>query len=126
MENLFSNQGEPQAGQDDDPADFYSERKIQARLHLVQSHGDWIPSELSLRPSGDKFSLKCRRYDNIDNLTGPAKTFHDRAAELAGLSTEELLLAVLKLERRVIKWMDMSKKDRAEAADLNETSGGEI
>lgn len=51
-----------------------------------------------------------RRYETVEDLSGAAKVFYDRAAWLSGLSTAGLVRAVFKLEQLLMYWTDHMMK----------------
>lgn len=101
-----------ETGDDDD-----DDSKIEARLLKVQEQATWVqPQPIdgdNIRRPG---SLH-QRYETVDDLSGPAKAFHERAAKLSGLPTVNLLRAVFKLEQLLIYWTDHLKKGAAEQLD---------
>ena len=50
-----------------------------------------------------------RRYQTAEDLSGPARVFHERAAECSGISVEELLRAVFRLEQKLQYFQHIEK-----------------
>ena len=56
-----------------------------------------------------------KRYRKVEDLTPHAKAFHETAAEMLGIRLETLVLAVVQVERKLVKWRDAKvKADQAE------------
>lgn len=107
----------PADGEDDD----VDENKIEARLLEIQGAMTWV-KPLPLADGDDGNNIRRpgslhQRYETLDDLSGPAQGFHDRAAKLSGLSTADLLRAVFRLEQLLIYWTDHVKNGSVEEID---------
>lgn len=94
---------------------------IEARIH--QARGCLTPVEPQPLADGEGMRDFLRRPENlhqrfqaVDELSGPAKTLHEKAAEYSGLSVKQLVEAVFRLEQKVLYWQDVDKK-RKETED---------
>ncbi|KAB5572354.1 putative ribosomal protein [Coniochaeta sp. 2T2.1] len=89
------------------------EADIEARIHEVRKHVYWA----DLQPDVDgessqviKRGKQNRRYQDAEDFSGPAKVFHERAAEYSGLSVQKLLNAVYRLEQKLWYWQQVEKQ----------------
>jgi len=86
------------------------EGDIEARIEEVRKHISWVQLD-----DGDddaaitKPARHHQRYQTIEDLSGPARVFHERAAECSGLSVEELLRAVFRLEQKLQYFQQVEK-----------------
>lgn len=87
------------------------EADVEARIDELRKHIVWAP------PGSDdeddratRASTRHRRYATCDDLSGPAKVFHEKAAEYSGLSVEKLLKTVLRLEQKLLYWQQVERK----------------
>jgi RNA polymerase I-specific transcription initiation factor RRN7 len=62
-----------------------------------------------------------QRYQTVDDLSGPARVFHERVAQSSGLSEEELVKGVFRLEQKLLYWQQVVK-DGADI-DMDEMEG---
>lgn len=92
-----------------------NEATIQERIEQVRSHSEWnqhvsLPDGLGeedgiVRPGG-----LYQRYERAEDLAGPARLFHEMAAEYSGLSVDNLVHAVYRLEQKIIYWQRAEKQ----------------
>ena len=84
--------------------------QLQTVQGRVQSRGLSNPSSSGGNPpTGSHY----RRFRSADELAGVGKVFFERAAGLAGLSVEEMVQAVLAVERKVQKVEEKLRKNAA-------------
>lgn len=96
-------------GADDDKA------AVQARIQQIREHVEWnqhipLPDGVGeedgvVRPGG-----QYERYEKAGDLSGPAKLFHEMAAEDSGMSVERLVHAVYRLEQKIMYWQRADKQ----------------
>lgn len=105
-------------GSDDDDASGKNEsRLLEAKREIPWKQWLSTDGERNLHSAGRRPGSLHHRFEKIDDLSGPAKAFHDKVAELSGLPMEELVRAVFKLEQLLIYWTDHSTKGTAEPLD---------
>lgn len=60
-------------------------------------------------------------YRRVADLDGVARDFHERAAELAAVGLDTLLMAVYRVERRLLVWR--ARRNRENEMDIDEMEG---
>jgi RNA polymerase I-specific transcription initiation factor RRN7 len=104
----------PTRGKDGE-GDDEEKAAVEARIQQIREHVEWnqhisLPDGLGeedgvVRPGG-----QYERYEKADDLSGPAKLFHEMAAEYSGLSVEKLVHAIYRLEQKIMYWQRADKQ----------------
>lgn len=90
-------------------------RKVQNRLKLrpaISKEGEGKSKE-PLRRLGNFY----KRYRKVEDLSLQAKTFHEAAASLLGVSLATLFMAVRQMERKLQVWRAKRLKERQEESE---------
>ncbi|OIW32142.1 hypothetical protein CONLIGDRAFT_571387 [Coniochaeta ligniaria NRRL 30616] len=90
------------------------EAEIETRIEEVREHISWARLRGSIDRGDDddgviKPGKRHWRYQSVEDLNGPAKVFHEKAAEYSGLSLDQLLQAVFRLEQKLLYWQQVEK-----------------
>ena len=96
-------------------------RKVQNGLQLrppISKEGEGKSKE-PLRRLGSLYM----RYRKIEDLPPQAKTFHEAAASLVGVSLATLVIAVLQMERKLQVWRAKSLKERQGESEDDQSDG---
>ena len=91
------------------------ENKETQRRHLHEEAITFIQSKTSIPDetfSTGKNYLHYRHLSDLGDDDSPARIFHERLAEYAGLDLGDLLKAVYTMERRLMKWWVKERKRR--------------
>lgn len=63
-----------------------------------------------------------KRYRRVEDLPNHAKEFHEATAKVAGLSLPTLILAVFRMERKLLNWREEQLKKEAEESETDESA----
>lgn len=88
----------------------------------LRSLGDALPPDSpvqgdSQEPEARELGSFYRRYRSVDELSGPAKVFFDKAAGLAGVSVDSMVQAVFVVERKLQKQEEAFRKGHGSKGD---------
>lgn len=117
------------AAMDEFDADTKVERNLlDEKLRNVQHQLKLRPAISKEREGKSKEPLRrlgnfYKRYRKIEDLPRQAKTFHEAAASLVGVSLATLFMAVLQMERKLQIWRAKRLKERQGESDDNESLG---
>ncbi len=80
-------------------------KKVQGAMRAVSPRADSAGTEPLKRLGSDYCA-----YREVDDLEGHTKRFYEVAAEVAGLSIQDLVRAVYSLEQMLITWQRKEKR----------------
>ncbi|KAK3688137.1 hypothetical protein B0T22DRAFT_146131 [Podospora appendiculata] len=97
------------------------EEEVEARMLRVQKAMSCVQPRPEV-PGEDEDEVKrlgysLLRYKTVEQLSGPAKRFHEKAAEIAGLSLGDLVSAVYSLEHLLSEW---ERRENRRLRDLHD------
>lgn len=90
-----------------------SQEEIEARMKRVQNamaSVNPVPDFEGMADGVKRMGADYRRYKHIGELEGPVKRFYEVAAEVAGLSIQDLVKAVYALEEKLHVWQRREKR----------------
>ncbi|KAG7142434.1 RNA polymerase I-specific transcription initiation factor rrn7 like protein [Verticillium longisporum] len=96
---------------------------LNKRLQKVQIEAASFDEEKESQPTGT--NLRYFSYRTLGDLPPHGRAFYDRAAQLAGLSTESLLKAVNMLELQIRAWRRRQKKQATNRSSMAATEAAD-
>lgn len=90
--------------------------KLRIRDVVAEPGGDEVQDDV--KDMGSAY----QRYHSSDDLTTPARAFHEAAAQNLAVSLETLLVAVKQMERRLIMWRSKQVKSGGGDPDEEDSS----
>ncbi|KAK4465281.1 putative ribosomal protein [Cladorrhinum samala] len=94
-----------------------SEEDIEARLYKIQKATKFVEPRPEPEDQGvevKRLGSDFRSFKFVEELEGHAKRFYEVVAEVAGLSTKDLVQAVYTLERNLLEWQSKEKRRTVE------------
>ena len=115
-----------------EPASYSYQEQFAKEQEAVEEKLDAVIGSMRLRKVISKESEEpvrrigslYKRYRRAEDLDGYAKVFHEKVAEMVGVTLETLVLAVGQMERLLMKWREAKVKEGAEEGGEEDTGEG--